>query len=663
MRIHAIVAGVLLLGGCASIGRHDLDRAQAYAVAARSTAIDCSRADACATPSPLRALGDRALGASTPGSERDYVQVIERGEDALLARINLIRSARRSIDLQTYIFGQDDSGYLVLNELLAAARRGVKVRLLVDQVNAPGDLDLLADLASEHVNFEMRLYNPIFDRARTSTAGYVLGILCCFHRINQRMHNKLLLVDDRVGITGGRNIADDYFDWDPLMDFRDRDVLLAGPATRNMQRVFELFWNNRRTLPLARLKDVARVLVAHAGPPKLAEPLDHEHRTARVLAMSAVADDQDVVAERLVDTAVAVAHVEYIADGPGKHEQQAGDGGSPVTGDLREIIEGAHSSVVMQTPYLVLSDGAREMFKRMHERPDPPVVTISTNSLASTDAFPVYALSYKYKRRYLRELGFNLYETKPQPLDSPVDVAATNTPERTSAQGREGTNADAVDNQDGKAGGDLPAAGQRGIEGALIGSGGSAGNRRFGGSTLRTRTPSDEGVGIFRHRNNRLVPLRETGLRISMHAKSIVVDDAIGIIGSHNFDPRSDHYNTEGVVVVHDPEIAQRIRQAILLDAAPQNSWLIARRPPSAVSGINATIARAFEELPLFDFWPFRYATSYELKPGCAPLPVGDPHFHDCWTSVGDFPGSEISFKTFATRVLTAFGSGFAPIL
>ena len=656
---------MLLLGGCASVGRHDLDRAEAYATAARSTVIDCTRADACATPSPLRALGDRALSESRPGAERDYVQVIERGEDSLLARINLIRSARHSIDLQTYIYGEDDSGYMVLNELLAAARRGVKVRLLVDQMNAPKNLDLLAVLAAEHVNFEMRLYNPILDRAHTTPGEYVLGVLCCFRRINQRMHSKLLLIDSRVGITGGRNIADDYFDWDPTLDFRDRDVLLAGPAARNMQRVFELFWNNQRTLPLARLKDVAPTLIEHQGPPPLA-PLDQQHRTPRVLAMSAASDDQRAVAQRLVDTAVAVAHAEYIADGPGKQEQKSGDVSSPVTDDLRALVEGARTSVVMQTPYLVLSSGAREMFKRMHDRPDPPIVTVSSNSLASTDAFPVYALSYKYRRRYLRELGFHLYETKPQPVNTPVDIAATGALPSPAAQAKAGNTPAPPDVQTGSASSGASAIEQRGIEGALIGSGGSAGSRSSAASRNRSayeRIAFDENGGIFRRRNNRLVPLRETGLRISLHAKSIVIDGDIGIIGTHNFDPRSDHYNTEGVVVVHNTEIAQRIQQAILLDIAPQNSWLIARRPTTLVSGINGRISQLFEQMPLFDFWPFRYATSYELKPGCAPLPVGDPHFQDCWTSVGDFPGAEISFKAFATRVLTAFGSGFAPIL
>jgi phosphatidylserine/phosphatidylglycerophosphate/cardiolipin synthase-like enzyme len=660
IRIGSLGLLALLLGGCATIGRQDLDRAQSYATAAQSTVIDCTRADACATASPLRALGDRALSESTAGAERDYVQVIERGEDALLARINLIRSARRSIDLQTYIFGQDDSGYLVLNELLAAARRGVKVRLLVDQVNAPNDLDLLAALASIHVNFDMRLYNPIFDRAHTSPGQYVFGVLCCFRRINQRMHNKLLLVDGSVGITGGRNIADDYFDWDPTLDFRDRDVLLAGPAAKNMQRVFDLFWTNQRTLPLARLKDVAPTLLAHQGPPTLA-PLDQQHRTPRVLAMSEVADDQQVVAERLVDSAVAVVHAEFIGDGPGKHEQQAGDGGDPVTSDLRALVEGAHTSVVMQTPYLVLSSEARAMFKRMHQRPNPPKVTVSSNSLASTDAFPVYALSFKYKRRYLRELGFHLFETKPQPVDTPVDIAATGAPERTNPEKGDDGNVAPADVQAANPAGGQPAVEQRGIESVPIGSGGSAGGK--GNATSRTRVTFDESGGIFRRRNNRLVPLSETGLRISLHAKSIVIDGDIGIIGSHNFDPRSDHYNTESAVVVHDTEIAQRIQQAILLDAAPQNSWLIARQPKTIVSGINGRISQLFEDMPLFDFWPFRYATSYELKSGCEPVPPNDPRFNECWTPVGDFPGVEISFKAFATRVLTAFGAGFAPIL
>jgi len=176
--------------------------------------------------------------------------------------------------------------------------------------------------------------------------------------------------------------------------------------------------------------------------------------------------------------------------------------------------------------------------------------------------------------------------------------------------------------------------------------------------------PSEENrfPGLGSHGTS-LVPLRSAGLRVSLHAKSFVIDGRIGIIGSHNFDPRSDNYNTEGVLIFQDDVLAQRLQAAILLDASPQNSWLVARRPQSPVSRLNGHINELFENLPLFDLWPFRYATNYELNPGCEPVPLGDPRFDACWTSVGDFPEAEISFKAFSARVLAAFGAGLAPIL
>ena len=123
---------VLACGGCASLSTGTRDRAQGVAFAARSRALTCGQSDACAIPSPLRALGDAALAASTPDAPRHSVVIVDRGPDALLARVNLIRSARHSIALQTYIFDEDDAGHLILEELIAAARRGVRVRLIVD---------------------------------------------------------------------------------------------------------------------------------------------------------------------------------------------------------------------------------------------------------------------------------------------------------------------------------------------------------------------------------------------------------------------------------------------------------------------------------------------------------------------------------------------------
>ena len=172
-----------------------------------------------------------------------------------------------------------------------------------------------------------------------------------------------------------------------------------------------------------RLKDVAGELLAKQGPPPR-QPIELEHRSPRVLAMSTAASDQDDVAAKLVATARPVELAQFIADGPGKHDILPDEGGR-ATHDLRQLIESAQTSVVLQTPYLVLTQGAREMFEAMHKRAHRPVVTVSTNSLASTDAIPAFSLSFKYSRRYLHELGFQLFELKPYPTDVPVDLGAT----------------------------------------------------------------------------------------------------------------------------------------------------------------------------------------------------------------------------------------------
>ncbi len=612
----------LVLCSCSSLRPRDLDRAQALAVSTRSIALDCTAADACAQPSPLRALADRALAQSTPGKPVNYVDIVESGQDSLQARINLIRSARRSIDLQTYIFSLDDTGYLFLNEMLAAARRGVHVRLLVDQLFGPSDPELLAVLASAHANFRMRLYNPTFDRARTSKAAFVGAIACCFRRFNQRMHIKQMVVDGVIGITGGRNIDDRYYDWNPDLAYLDRDAIVAGPAAAEMQRAFDRFWDAERSVPVDRLKDVAAILLAHHGPPPR-PPIAGEHRGPRVLAMIRAASDAAQIEAKFVANAHAAADVQFIADPPGKHDRLPAEGGR-ATRDLRALVETARTSVLLQTPYLVLTRGARRMFRAMYKRPEPPRVTISTNSLASTDALPVFALAYKYGRRNLRKLGFHIHQLKPYAPDVPIDLeaAASGTPASVVAADVEGSSA-----------------------------------------RPRTRVPSESGrlpgLGI----GSKPARLRNSGLRISLHAKSMVIDDAIGIIGSHNFDPRSDNYNTEGVLVFRDPVLAAQLRDSIERDIAPDNSWLVARRPHNPVSKLSGRIDELFEKLPLFDFWPFRYSTDYELVPGCQPVPPGDPQFHACWTAVGDFPEVQMSFKAIAVRVLTAFGAGLAPIL
>src|SRR5690606_5581208 len=170
--------------------------------------------------------------------------------------------------------------------------RGVRVRVLVDQLSALREVETLAALAGAHANFEMRIYNPLLGRARISYPQYVLAAACCWRRLNQRMHNKLLLIDGLVGITGGRNYQDSYYDWDPEYNFRDRDLFVAGPVVEEMAASFELYWDARLTRSLPGLADVGRLLLREGVPPLPHAPFALPERVERI---SRDADDPALV--------------------------------------------------------------------------------------------------------------------------------------------------------------------------------------------------------------------------------------------------------------------------------------------------------------------------------------------------------------------------------
>lgn len=690
---------LLALGACSTLSPADQARVEAVISAARSSEVDCTRDDACARPSPLRELGVRAAGLAAPSAiapapaaevatasasasapdpsvpvstpapdaapaplpaaapaaaPQHYALILDYGQDALIARLDLIRGARRSIDLQTYIFDEDDAGHLVLDELLAAARRGVKVRLLVDQLAALKRVETFAALAGAHANFEMRVYNPVLGRAHFGYPMYAWATVCCFRRLNQRMHTKLIVVDDLVGITGGRNYQNDYYDWDPRYNFRDRDILVAGPAVADMAAEFQTFWNAPLSTPLSRLRDVGRY-VLRQGVPAVSHPPPELPR--RVETIGRDADDTALVRSRLADAAMPVRTLRYIGDTPEKH----GDGDatpSPSSKLLRSLIASADERVLLQTPYLVLSKRAQALFLDLQRRERPPKVLVSTNSLAATDAFIPYALSYKYKRRYLRDFKFQIHEFKPFPQDAPIDVEATGTVE-------------IAWDKDGRPmvlPGPLADAPSRSV--AVAGSGrGSAGVGGSGSRSPDRPTPLAREYSALRYSkrgSNERVPLLRGGTRFGLHAKSLVIDERVAVIGSHNFDPRGDHYNTEGLVVIEDPAFARALAASIERDMRPENAWTIARRDkPPIFSGLEYSLAKVSEHLPLFDFWPVRYATSYEFVPGpeCPePLSPRDPEFRRCYRPVGDFPEVAPAIRPL-TRIFTAFGAGLAPIL
>jgi phosphatidylserine/phosphatidylglycerophosphate/cardiolipin synthase-like enzyme len=622
--LFSLLAAAALLDGC-SLSRVQVHRADALVAATTVEGSTCSRPDHCARPSPLLEASAQALAESTPARPQHLVALLDASEPALVARLSLIRAARRTIDVQTYIWDQDDVGQLVLDELVQAARRGVQVRILGDQLSSFGDLALLDRLARASPNLQVRLYNPTFQEARTSPLEWAAGIACCFFKFNQRMHNKVLVVDDTVGITGGRNYQDRYFDWDDDFDYVDRDVLVGGPAARAMADSFALFWRHRRAVPLTQLRDVNHYILAHPQAPGWSTPrYDHPQRVYRV---QQEADDAAWLRMHVLTDSVRAEHVEFFSDLPAKTEQPLKRQARQFTAHVMQMVGGARHEVILQTPYLVMSRRARHIFERLHEERPAPRIVVSTNSLASTDAFAVYALSYKHRKRYLKDYGFEIYELKPHA----EDAAAANA--------------------------------QASLE--WVGDGRHASGEPARDASRRYVNTEDHGLLGSRGSSRRPAPLVSEGRRFALHAKSIVVDDRFAMVGSHNFDPRSDHYNTEAGVIVYDSRIAAQLRASILRDTQPQNAWVIAPRRPVVplLTTLNQVIGDVSESLPLFDFWPYRYATSYQLKAGCAPMRPSDPAFFSCYEPVGDFPDVALSPKLIYTRLITAFGSSASGIL
>ena len=636
MRLRQLVLPLLLLTlllqGCA-VSRAQIHRANVVVTASTDRTQSCDQPDHCAEPSPLLDAAKASIAASTKLLPVHTVSLLGESEAALVARLNLIRAAQHSIDVQTYIWDNDDIGKLMLDELIQAARRGVKVRIIADQLAAFGDVPLLAELARVSPNFELRLYNPTFHDAHTSPLQWVAGISCCFFKINQRMHNKVLVVDDSMGITGGRNYQDRYFDWDDDFDYVDRDVLVGGPAAREMADSFDLFWQHKRTAPLTQLRDVNHYIVAHPeAAPWRTPTYTHPQRVYRV---QEEADDDDWLEAHILDQSMQTGNVEFFSDLPAKTDKPHERDAREFTQHVMKMVGNAKREVVLQTPYLVLSKRARRIFEKLQTLSPAPRIVVSTNSLASTDAFAVYAMSYKHRKRYLKDFGFEIYEMKPHaPGATEANAYASmiggdttpTAPQPTYVRSRRGKKRSLT---------------RQHIDGgghSLLGSNGSG------------RRPA---------------PLLSGGRRFGLHAKSIVVDDSFSMVGSHNFDPRSDHYNTEAGVIVYDRRFADQLRASIMRDTLPENAWVIAPRHIDVplLSGISEIIGDVSQRLPLFDFWPYRYATSYQIKPGCQPLRVNDPAFLTCYKAVGDFPDVALSPKLIYTRLITAFGVGATGIL
>jgi phosphatidylserine/phosphatidylglycerophosphate/cardiolipin synthase-like enzyme len=262
-----------------------------------------------------------------------------------------------------------------------------------------------------HPNFELKHYRPAMSRLRPSLYHTMLAALYSFRDVNQRMHNKVMLVDKTLLLTGGRNIENTYFDHSTGMNFRDRDVLAVGPVVDAAMRSFEEFWQYRHAVPSRELKDV------HAA----IERSDFKRYPTRAYydfgphfaALEAEADDFSLITVRFAVKLKPVKRALFISDEPGKTSRSAAM--ARITQELRTTLEAAKTSVLIQTPYLVLSPPARKLFRTMRARNPGLQIQVSTNSFASTDNLLAYSANYRLRSQYVEDLKLRVHEMKPQP--------------------------------------------------------------------------------------------------------------------------------------------------------------------------------------------------------------------------------------------------------
>jgi len=358
---------------------------------------------------------------------------INDGMDALTARLLLANSADRSIDVQYYLIKNDIVGRVFIYALLQAADRGVRVRLLVDDMFTSGyDVGLAA--LDSHPNFEIRIYNPFYRGA----VGRVQSALTGFGRINRRMHNKSFTVDNQVTIIGGRNIADEYFGVREDAKFGDLDVMGIGPVVQEVSNMFDTYWNHATALPVL-------AFVQELDDPEAALK-DVRNR---------LADSQNELRGSKYAEAVRVQYLQYlesgkalfkwapyqlVVDSPDKGIKAKAKEADSIVTPLVESLSSAEQELIIISPYFVPLKSGVEGLAALEQR--GVEVTVITNSLAANNQFAVHG-GYAPSRKPLLEAGVEIYEARPD-----ADVAGTEFIDASGAKATLHTKAFVVDDRE-----------------------------------------------------------------------------------------------------------------------------------------------------------------------------------------------------------------------
>jgi len=388
-RCMLLVAAALLLAACAAI------------------ALDAPRVPSHAFDQPLQTSLGRtyfAQLASAPGQSGFHLLV--SGPEAFAARGALAAAAERTLDLQYYSVADDSTATLLLDGVLRAAQRGVRVRLLVDDLNV-GDREAHLSVLAAHPNVEVRLFNPFSQRGSFGLVQ-VLELLGDGERLNRRMHNKLWIADGAVAVMGGRNLGNAYFNASQERDFADLDVLAAGPVVAEVSRSFDQYWNSREAVPIAAVAGPAPPLAdLRQAWAETAAQAGHFREGAYVRSLRRTAFGGLVRSGQLP---LVVAPAEALFDVPANSLAGSPETTSAIFPVLRKDVEQARHDVILVSPYLVPGATGVEVLCGLARR--GVRVRILTNSLASTDV-PVVHAGYARYRPQMLACGVVLYELRP----------------------------------------------------------------------------------------------------------------------------------------------------------------------------------------------------------------------------------------------------------
>jgi putative cardiolipin synthase len=377
-----IVAVMIIESGCAGLPRH----------------VDKPHSDALADPAATN-LG-KIVAADSSGKSLSGIRLIASGEEALASLIALADHAQKTLDIQYYIIHEDDSTRTLLRHVRLAAERGVRVRVLVDDMNTVGEDRRFLHL-SQRANVEVRVFNP-FPGGRSATWTRILASINDIARINHRMHNKLFVADNALAITGGRNLGDSYFTRDQRSNFIDLDVVAAGEIVPQLSATFDAFWNSRYAYPIASVAS-SNETEAPASP----------------LVETGADSDANWLAHELDQNAIDLTWVPatVLADRPAKMRSDAPNGEEEtIANNIRALMKTAKQELLIISAYFVPGEDGMNLFRDLIAH--GVKVRVLTNSLASTDS-PLVHIGYSRYRKQLLKLGVELYEIRPEPGQRP----------------------------------------------------------------------------------------------------------------------------------------------------------------------------------------------------------------------------------------------------